>query len=114
MAEGRRRTVSLSIAGRQYKVVTTAGDGELQRLVARVEEKVKLVGGSRGATPDAILLAAIALAHDVEQEAARADRILARATETASELLRRVDEVLGEDDEIVLGVDDEEGRDTQR
>ena len=114
MAEGRRRTVNLTIAGRQYKVVTTAGDRELRRLVARVEEKVKLVGGSRGATPDAILLAAIALAHDVEQEAARADRILARATETASELLRRVDRVFGDDDETVLPEDDESGPNSQR
>ncbi len=39
----------------------------------------------------------MALAHDVEEEAARADRVLEKARRTATELLQRVDAVLGED-----------------
>jgi len=95
--EGKRRTVQLSVAGRQYKIVTTASDADLARLVRRVEKRLKDVAGARGGSPDAILLTAMALAHDVEQEAARADRVLEKAKRAATELLQRVDAVLGED-----------------
>lgn len=96
-AESKRRTVQLTLAGRQYKIVTTASDADLARLAGRVERRLKDVAGSRGATPEAILLTAMALAHDVEQESARADRVLEKAKRAATELLERVDAVLGED-----------------
>lgn len=92
----KRRTVKISLAGREYRVVTTATDGELRRLVARVEQKLALVAGKRGATPEAILLTAIALAHDVEEQEQRADRVAARARSFGSELLRRVDAALAD------------------
>ena len=93
--EGKRRTVKIKLAGREYRVVTTASDAELKRLVGRVEGRLAEVAGRRGGTPEAILLTAIALAHDVEEQERRADRVVAKAQRVGGELLRRVDDALG-------------------
>ncbi|MBI4706131.1 MAG: cell division protein ZapA [Deltaproteobacteria bacterium] len=90
------RTVELNLAGRRCKVVTTAGDDELARLVDIVEDKLGAVARpDRRIDEHAILLAAVALAHDVDTERARAAAIGARAKEALAGLLGRVDQALG-------------------
>ncbi|MBI4954715.1 MAG: cell division protein ZapA, partial [Myxococcales bacterium] len=94
MASG--RTVELRVAGQSCRVVTTADDAELGRLTAMVEQKLgAVVAPGRPLTTQAMLLVAIALAHDAEAERTRAETIRARARECIDGLLGRIDAVLG-------------------
>src|SRR6185503_11324623 len=99
-----RRTVQLRLAGQTYRVVTTAGDGELKRFVSMIEEKLSAMPRGKALHPQALLLATLALAHDLEEERARSERIETRAKETLARLVERIDAVLEEGavDEQVL------------
>lgn len=101
MKASKGRLVELVIAGRRYRVKTTAGEQELKELVSIVESRVSAVGGGRGATPETILLAAISLAHDLVECRAKSERDADRARGLANDMLRRVEAVL----------DDSEGED---
>jgi cell division protein ZapA len=93
-----RRTVQLRVSGQTYRVVTTATDGDLKRFVGIIEGKVAEVNPhGRAMPPQALLLAALALAHDVEEARARADRIESRSRETISRLIERIDAALADD-----------------
>jgi cell division protein ZapA len=92
-----RRTVQLRVAGQTYRVVTTATDGDLKKFVGVIEDKlVEVSPRGRSIHPQALLLATLALAHDLEEERARAHRIETRARETLSRLLERIDAALEE------------------
>jgi cell division protein ZapA len=98
------RTVHLRVGGQTYRVVTSASDEELQRLAAVVDAKIAtVVPAGRMVTPQAMLLAAIALAHDLEEERARSETVKSRARNAYGRLLERVDSALGEG---VAGADD--------
>jgi cell division protein ZapA len=89
------RPVQLRVGGQTYRVVTSASDEELQRLAAVVDQKLaSLVPPGRPVTPQAILLAALALAHDLEAERDRSAAITARARGAFGRLLERVDAAL--------------------
>jgi cell division protein ZapA len=89
-----RRTVQLRLAGQTYRVVTTAGDAELKRFVSVIEDKLTAMPRGKAMHPQALLLATLALAHDLEEERARAQRIETRAKETLTRLLERIDAAL--------------------
>lgn len=90
-----RRTVQLRLGGQNYRVVTSASDEELQRLAAVVDKKLAEVApGVRTVSPQSMLLAAMALAHDLEEERARSARLRDRAREAFGRILARVDETL--------------------
>lgn len=90
-----RRTVHLRVGGQTYRVVTSADDEELARLAAVVDQKLAaVVPAGRSVTPQAMLLAAMALAHDLEEERERATRIAGRAKDAFGRILQRVDAVL--------------------
>ena len=60
--------VELSVAGTKVRVVSTAGQQELQALVAMVEEKLaSIVKAGRPVTKEAMVLAAISLANDATE-----------------------------------------------
>lgn len=89
------RAVQLRVGGQTYRVVTSASEDELRRLAAIVDEKLAtVVPPGRPMTPQAMLLAAIALAHEVEAERARADTLTLRAKDAFGRILRRVDSAL--------------------
>jgi cell division protein ZapA len=91
------RTVHLRVGGQTYRVVTSASDEELQRLTAVVDAKIAtVVPPGRAVTPQAMLLAAIALAHDLEEERARSESVKTRARGAYGRLLERVDAALAE------------------
>jgi cell division protein ZapA len=95
-----RRTVQLRVAGQTHRVVTTATDGELKRFVATIEERLaELSPRGRAVHPQALLLAALALVHDLEEERERSRRIETRSREALSRLVERIDAALdaGED-----------------
>ena len=97
-----RRTVQLRVAGQTHRVVTTASDGELKRFVATIEDRLAEISPKgRAVHPQALLLAALALVHDLEEERERSRRIETRAREALSQLVARIDAALdaGEDAE---------------
>ncbi len=97
------RAVDLNVAGMTCRVVTSAADEELAVLSAMVEERLAtILKPGRQVTKQAILLVAIALAHEVSEERARARTIAARARTTLAKLLERVDGVLSTSDDLAL------------
>jgi cell division protein ZapA len=90
-----RRTVQLNIAGQSYKVVSTSPEAELQRLASKVDAKVSaVVPPGRPATQNAVLLAAMALAHELEEERGRRESLERRARDVLRRALVRIDDVL--------------------
>jgi cell division protein ZapA len=89
------RAVSLRIAGQSYKVVSSASEEELQRLADTVSAKVEeLTPSGRAAAPQAMILAAIALAHELEQERALRISVERRAKDMLRRVLGRIDDAL--------------------
>ena len=89
------RPVNLRIAGQSYKVVSSASEEELQRLADTVTAKVEeLTPHGRSAAPQAVILAAIALAHELEEERARRLMVERRANEMLRRVLGRIDDAL--------------------
>jgi len=89
------RTVQVRIGSQSYRLVTTVSEAEVHELAGVVERKLAtVVPPGRAATPQAMLLAAIALAHDVEIERARASRMTEQTRLVYQRLAARVDEAL--------------------
>jgi cell division protein ZapA len=89
------RPVSVRIAGQSYKVVSSSSEEELQRLAGTVNEKVEaLTPPGKAAGSQAVLLAAIALAHELEEERARRVHVERRAKEMMKRVLGRIDDAL--------------------
>ncbi len=89
------KAVELNVAGQRCRVVTTANEQELKELVALVEDKLaSLLGPGRPMSVQTLLLAAVALAHDVKEQRDRADAMAAKAKKSLEGLLVRVDSAL--------------------
>jgi cell division protein ZapA len=93
-----RRTIELRIAGQKYRVVTSVDEDELQRLAVIVSAKLSEVAPA-GHAPQAMLLAAIALAHEAETERGRREALERRTQELLRRTLVRIDEALGDSEE---------------
>jgi cell division protein ZapA len=92
------RTVQLRVGGQTYRVVTSASDVELERLAAVVDKKLAaVVPPGRTVTPQAMLLAAMALANDLEEERARSAAFADKARGAFGRMLARVDAALGQE-----------------
>lgn len=95
-----RRTVQLRLAGQTYRVVTTASDDELKHLLGVVEEKLgEVTPAGRPPTPNAMLLVALSLVHELEAERERAQAVEGRSRELLQKMLERIDVALEEDEE---------------
>ncbi len=93
-----RRTVQLRVAGQTYKVVSSADEDELHRLAGCVEDKVgELVPKGKAVPPQAVLLAAIALAHDLEEERGRRTALERKTRDLLRRVLMRIDDALEPD-----------------
>ena len=89
------RPVSLRIAGQSYKVVSSAGEAELQRLADAVSAKVEeLTPQGKAPSAQAVVLAAMALAHELEEERARRLFVERRAKDMLRRVLGRIDDAL--------------------
>jgi cell division protein ZapA len=93
-----RRPVDLRIAGQNFRVMSTAPEEDLRRLAQMVDAKVAELS-PRGRTytgqaGQAVLLAAIALAHEVEAERGRREALERRTRELLQRVLGRIDEAL--------------------
>ena len=87
--------VELRVAGQTYRVVASAAEGELQRLASVVDERLRgMTAPGRQVSPQTLVLVAISLAHDLEEERAKRRRVEARSKEMLSQLLERIDTAL--------------------
>jgi cell division protein ZapA len=90
-----RRSVELRVAGQSFRVMSTAPEEDLLRLARMVDAKVTEVGArGRPQGSHAVLLAAIALAHEVEAERSRRESLERRTRELLERVLGRIDEAL--------------------
>ena len=91
-----RRTIQLNVAGQKYRVVSSVGEEELHRLAGIVSLKLSEVAPPGRAQPQqAMLLAAIALAHEAEAERGRRESLERRTCDLLRRVLERIDDALG-------------------
>ena len=90
-----RRTVELRIAGQSYRVVSSAPEEDLKRLALVVGGKLaELVPKGRPVPPQAMLLAAMALAHEVEAARGERESLERRTRDLLRRALVRIDDAL--------------------
>jgi cell division protein ZapA len=89
------RSVSLRVAGQSYRVVSSASEEELQRLADTVTAKVEeLTPQGKSVAPQAVLFAAIALAHELEEERARRVFVERKTKDLLRRVLGRLDDAI--------------------
>jgi cell division protein ZapA len=90
--------VELRVGGQTYRVIATAEEADLHRLADVVDERLrKLTAPGRSVSPQSLLLAALSLAHDLEDERSRRVRSEQRAREMLSSMVSRIDAALEAD-----------------
>ncbi|MEO8906034.1 MAG: cell division protein ZapA [Polyangiaceae bacterium] len=90
--------VELRVGGQTYRVLATAEEADLHRLADVVDDRLrKLTAPGRSVSPQSLLLAALSLAHDLEDERGRRLRSEQRAREMLSSLVSRIDAALDAD-----------------
>jgi len=93
-----RRVVEITIAGQSYKVTSSAEPEELERLAAVVSERVvATTPPGRTPTPQAMLLAAMSLAHDLEEERGKRQGLERRMRDWLRRVLVRIDDAMESD-----------------
>lgn len=94
-----RRTVNVRVGGQSYRVVSSAPDDELARLAELVEAKLgEIAPKGRPAPPQAMVLVAMAFAHDLEAERAKRRGLERRSRDMLRRVLVRVENALDSDD----------------
>ncbi len=87
--------VQLKVAGQIYQVISSAPESELKRLAQVVERALyEVTQPGRQPSPQALVLAAMTLAHELEAERAEKDAIKRKYAQTLESLLGRVDQAL--------------------
>lgn len=95
-----RPAVEVNVGGQLYRLVASTGEQSIQRYAGVVNERLREVtGADRPIHPQAMLLVAMALAHDLEQERARRLEERGQAEEMLRSLLSRVNAALDGVDE---------------
>jgi cell division protein ZapA len=90
-----RRTVELRIAGQNYRVVSSAPEEDLKRLALVVGAKLaEVVPKGRPTPPQAMLLAAMALAHDLEESRGERESLERRTRDLLRRAIVRIDDAL--------------------
>lgn len=90
-----REPVEVVVGGKPFRLVTSADEASLRRFAATVDAKLRQVSPpGKPIPPQAMLLVAIALAHDVELERERRHSVTRRWRESLRALLDRVDSML--------------------
>lgn len=89
------RPVTIRVAGQSYKVVSSASEEQLEHLANVVSSKIEeLTPDGRQPAPQALVLAAIALAHELEEERARRIALERKAKDLLRRALGRIDDAI--------------------
>lgn len=92
--------VDLKVGGQTYRVVASAEEAELKRLADLVDARLRSMSApGRPISPQSLLLAAISLAHDLEEEKRKRLQLEARSKEMLRSVLARIDAALETSDE---------------
>jgi cell division protein ZapA len=92
--------VELKVGGQTYRVVASAEETELKRLADLVDARLRSMSTpGRPISPQALLLAAISLAHDLEEEKLKRVQLEARSKEMLKSVLARIDAAIEASDE---------------
>jgi cell division protein ZapA len=91
--------VDLHVGGQTYRVVASTDEAALRRYACVVDDKLRELTGDHGIHPKALLLAAISLAHELEQERERREQLERRSREMLQSFLVRIDAALDAVDE---------------
>lgn len=92
-----RAALQLKVAGQTYRVVTSATADELERLAEAIEDRMfQATAPGRRPTQQSLVLAALTLAHELEEERERRRCAEERYRESLRTLLQRIDAVLEE------------------
>jgi cell division protein ZapA len=90
------RSVELKVAGQSVRVVSSADDEELQGLAQVVNRKLAELAPGAKSQPQSLLLVAMALAHDLEQERERRAVLEERTRGLLRNLLGHIDAAIGD------------------
>lgn len=101
-----KRPVDLDIAGKQFRVVSSADADSLQRLAKAVESKLQELAPGQLNHPQAFLLVALALAHDLENARSENEALRESQLQAVRGMLERVDDALEHVDENGLPLPD--------
>ncbi len=96
MSSESKRTLTLQVAGRSYRVATTASEEEVRRLASVVDVRTQELFRGRPVSGDALVLTAISLAHDAERERLGADAFRAQLRAQMARLLEEIDTALAQ------------------
>ena len=92
--------VELKVGGQTYRVVASAEEAELKRLADLVDARLRTMSApGKPISPQSLLLAAISLAHDLEEEKRKRLQLEARSKEMLRSVLSRIDAALEANDE---------------
>jgi cell division protein ZapA len=92
--------VELKVGGQTYRVVASAEEAELRRLADLVDARLRSMSApGRAISPQSLLLAAISLAHDLEEEKRKRAQLETRSKEMLRSVLSRIDAALEANDE---------------
>jgi cell division protein ZapA len=94
-----RSAVEVNVGGQLYRLVASAGEPTLRRYAGVVNERLRDLSGTGPTHPQAMLLVAMALAHDLEEERARNVALRQQAESMLRGLLDRVNAALDDVDE---------------
>jgi cell division protein ZapA len=94
-----RSAVEVNVGGQLYRLVASAGEQTLRRYAGVVNERLRDLSGTGPSHPQAMLLVAMALAHDLEEEKARNAELRQQAESMLRGLLERVNAALDGVDE---------------
>jgi cell division protein ZapA len=89
------RPIQLRVAGQSYRVVSSASEEELQRLADAVSAKVAQLSPRNKSAPQAVLLAALTLAHELEEERSRRVAVERKTRDMLRRVLHRIDDAIG-------------------
>ena len=89
-----RASVELRVGGQTFRVASSADSDELQRLARIVDGKLRELALSSAFHPQSMLLVAMTLAHEVEEERAKRRDVERRSREMLQRLLDRVDSAM--------------------
>jgi cell division protein ZapA len=89
------RAVQLQVGGQQYRVVSSESEADLQRLADTLNSKLAALAGRQKPPPaQALLLVAMALAHELERERNRRVALEEQARTTLKRAIERIDNAL--------------------
>lgn len=98
----RAAAVELRVGGHTYRVASSATEDDLRRLASVVDSKLRQISSSTAFHPQSMLLVAMSLAHELEQERGRRVHVEDQARKMLNRLLEQVDAAL----EVTAAFDD--------